>query len=917
MSSARSRATRATSVAIVTLLFAAALVPMGPTSPAAAQDSAQCAVDEELRLLMLFDVSGSLGWTDPDAGRREGGLAALGDLLRLQRRYADVELVVAVDSFATVYDAGDWVSLASDSTAAAQLEARIDAVGSQEHGGLTDYREALSGALERMSAVRSEVCKRVVWFTDGTHDTDRRSGPAVTAAESDQIDELCMTDGAAARLAAAKVEVTAVNLSASPAAPVPETLRRLYDQGDNPCENPLLGEIIRVDEVGELAKQLRESIADDAFEAIEKIPPSRSCGISRESLGSLPGALCEFTFELDLSTQSFEIFMDLKALDDPNAVEVLLRRPTDEQLLPIDFPDDEAMHRPTGFLALSGTSNWKKLRGHQAAAFSSRLTSDSWAWEGTWGIVFHGDGSSLARVTPPVITTKGLPELGPILLAVSRLEGQVSLPPASGPFQGQVRLAVAAPGNDLDGWRIGPIDGYEVTDLQWRAGNILGLLVSEPGMEQLLRSNDGTVDIIAQLVQVVDWGSETGIKWEVPNAKPVITVPVAAAAWEAGVLHPSVASVAIAEGQELTPAGSLHVVATAGARDGRLTLDSIAATANGERVPLTPSSDWECVVAASPSVSDLDCPTVHVEAQIGRDVVADFELRFTSTLDEAGRLRSEAISQGFDDEAAKYDPIARFPVRLEGVDIRVASTGETWRWFLGLFLIVIVVAAAARWLTARDLRKWVGLNNDQAFEAPVRLRDGTLIRADDSPVVPPAEMSFVSKLTQAEARATVGPITLRSRLWRPLLGWSTGITASRRSGECISKGGRTRQGKGIVGSSLSKGWALSKLHVSDTEATLVVWDLPRDPQEASHLIEEAVERAASACTRSGFLHDHSPESSSAAPEEADEHRGSKPTSDAKPPGLGLPDASDPRHELLDAPATEQRDPLNGRDDPLA
>lgn len=866
--------------ATIAVLLCASLLSLAATQkPAGAQDASQCSADEEIRLLMLFDVSGSLKRTDPEARRRDGGLLALNDLQKLQERYRDVAMWMTIDSFGTVYEAGQWLPASND-----RLRQRVTSVGSRDNAGFTDYRQALDGAFERLSGVSPDVCKRIFWFTDGTHDTDKNSGPAVTAAESAQIDELCADGGAAARLTGQGVEVTAVNLAGGDARQAPETLRRLYGKGDSACANPLLGEIIHVSDIADLASRLRESIADGAFEAVEQIPASNACDSVDTADTEASGGVCEFTFDLDLSDKSFKIFIDLKNLVDPDAILIYLRRPTDEALLPVAFADAEQIHPQTGFLAQAGTSNWKQLTGHQAAAFSSRFTSDEWVWEGTWTIAFHGDGSSLARVTRPVVTTKGLPKLNPVIYADNRLSGQVSLPPTENEseFAGVVRLSLDAPGHDLHGWRLEPVEGHAVERGSWSAPGVSHMVAAVPEMTAHLQSTSGAVGLRAQLVEFVDYGGETDIHWEVPEAHYVVTVQMAHAAWERdGGLHPAVTDVAVAEDEGLAPTGDFLVSVVPGRRDGVLHLESVIATADGERVPLEPTesmASWECIVPSGEQTADAResspasggaCPLIRIQPRVDDDVIADFVFEFTSTLVEESALREDAAAQGLSDQATKYDAITTTVVRPD-VDIRVINADDTWRWFALLTAFAIALALGARIIVAHQLRRWEPLDNenDRAFAAQVLLVGDQFVLADGTPLAgstgEPAQgvkqrLVPAFDLTKSQSRASVGTgkgaVRLRSTWGRPLLGGTPRIIASPSSGGdvCIAANGKTRRRRGDVGRKLRNGWALSRQHGGVGEASFVVWDLPRDPAEAAGRIEAAERDAIRECERSQFF----------------------------------------------------------------
>lgn len=909
-----------TASVLAALLFASALTLTSAPRHAQAQAQAPAACDatDAVRLLMLFDISGSLKETDPNARRRDGGLAALGDLQKLLRqpRYGEVRLFVAADSFASDYGESPWVRLraAADSAGAQRLAASIENVATRVDGGNTDYREALSGALRRFANEQQSECKRIFWFTDGAHHTDPSIKSVLTDEESRQIDELCAADGAAARLSEARVEVTAVHLS-SPGKGVPETLRRLYGESSQRCAHPLMGEIIDVSEARMLADLLSETVVDDAFESIEQPAPPEPCVEASTSDGR---PACEYAFQIDIQTQSFDLFIHLRNLDEPDSIEILIQRPGSDPGK-VEFPavlaETELLHRPTLLLTHAPTSNWRKIRAHQAAQASVNSLSSTPAagWEGEWKVIFRGPERELARVSPPRIEEEGLPELR-AFPERDEIRGQVIT--EHGPFQGRVELSVDAPDTNLDRLRVGRTDGYMVMDdLRWSASDIASKLMEVPGMVGHLGETRGTVFVQAQLVLNVNWGGES-IPWNVPMATESLLIEVTGASgWDDDAPHPFIANITPNDEQWLTPAGSFTVVAGASSRDGRLELDRVeAAAADGRSLELSGIAPWSCDVPAGAPGSIVDCPPIPVEVEADDDLFADFVFHFTARVANAEALIEAAEAQGFGDEASRrYSPMPRTG-KASGIEIRVASTSDTRAWFGLLLLMVAIVALFLRVRSAARVRKWRRLDNDKALVAQVRLDGDELVRVDGQAITPrPDEMTAAHALTQRRTYASVGPVKLRTEWLSALLGSRPRIIATTSQGVCLAAKGR-KSDRGIVGTELRDGWAVAK-HGDDSR--LVIWDLARDLSEAEDGVERATQAAASACVRSGFLAGDAPELSHG--------EGGEPGSDGEPPqqpGLDSGQQTDPlgavSTHLLDASSGERIDPLEGEhEDPLA
>lgn len=509
-----SRAKTAVRCLVAAATVAMTSVVLGSPSAAGAVEPPPCDPDSGVAILLLYDVSGSLSNTDPGASRRDGGLAALGELERLQRDYS-TNFSVAVDSFATAYDDSPWVTLSSSSDDRARsLRSRIALIGADHSGASTDYGAALQGAAQRFVGLPANACKRLIWFTDGGHDTVPRTSDRLTPVESLEIDEMCaLSDGIAGVLSRLGVWVSAVHLSPSRGSEVAEPLRRLFGQSHLECPAPLSGEIVDVPDVGGLARLLGERIEDQGFEAVENPPKSQPCdavlGIQIEE--------CSFSFALNSEAAGFEMYVDLQEVPNSGTLALLVRSPSG-RFEEAHFGDERTMQPATGFELYAATSNWRKITGHQAAEFASGRGDAPWEWAGEWQLVFRGTGSQLARVTPPRFTSFGLPQLEASYDAErDLLEGTVSVDTGR-PFEGYVQLALDAPQDARHGAAVGHPDGHSVQAGAWSLPGISAAVADLLAGEPLARSTNWLVPVSVQLVQIVDWAGESGIPWRIPGA---------------------------------------------------------------------------------------------------------------------------------------------------------------------------------------------------------------------------------------------------------------------------------------------------------------------------------------------------------------------------------------------------------------
>ena len=155
----------------------------GPSVPAQMvtcfQQSHQMVID------LLMDQTGSLGQSDPQNRRVDFAKAIVGQLTQLQlATHGTVQ--IGANGFGDSYPTTPTIpfqTVSSDS--AASFNQRINAAFRENHGDWhTDYVTALDGAQQNLVAQAQamapsnpdQVCKLIVWLTDGVFDVSYQSG---------------------------------------------------------------------------------------------------------------------------------------------------------------------------------------------------------------------------------------------------------------------------------------------------------------------------------------------------------------------------------------------------------------------------------------------------------------------------------------------------------------------------------------------------------------------------------------------------------------------------------------------------------------------------------------------------------------------------------------------------------------------
>ncbi|HEX7827976.1 MAG TPA: VWA domain-containing protein, partial [Mycobacterium sp.] len=182
-------------------------------------------------LLLLFDESGSLQQTDPQAAR----VQAARYLLQTLGCYADrvnANLDVAVAGFSDTYKPElDWTKLTAAS--AETTGAKLGDIANKNTGIDTDYWAALDGMRQAMAArgpspTGGPRCQAVAWFSDGKIDFTQRSeskpyaegtsldSPAgVDATRQRAIDSICRPGGLADQVRSSNIITLGIGLGAN------------------------------------------------------------------------------------------------------------------------------------------------------------------------------------------------------------------------------------------------------------------------------------------------------------------------------------------------------------------------------------------------------------------------------------------------------------------------------------------------------------------------------------------------------------------------------------------------------------------------------------------------------------------------------------------------------------------------------
>lgn len=291
-------------VGVLTLVGASTAIAPLQAQPAVAQQGDGLATlgacvntNRTLLVDLLVDTSGSLADSDPENFRVPALRAALGSLLSLTRpKGANDEptnVEVQISSFDSAYTPGNgFVALSSDSIGG--LLESTEFFRSRNVGSETDYVLALQGAQASLAARSSEltvnggqVCRAILWFTDGTYDISNSPfgsksyapGLGGSAAIGAGVDALCRSGGVADQLRTSEIVNVAVALTGPTFQSGDLDFLRAIVLGDPPC-----GEVANPEKFGVLL-----DVSD-----VNLLTSGMLAAISGTSgVGQEPGQVCE------------------------------------------------------------------------------------------------------------------------------------------------------------------------------------------------------------------------------------------------------------------------------------------------------------------------------------------------------------------------------------------------------------------------------------------------------------------------------------------------------------------------------------------------------------------------------------------------------------------------------------------------
>lgn len=412
---------------LASLLACIGMVPAAIASDTTSVDGGgleEClSKNSKLAVLMLIDESKSLREFKDGASTRVGNdpldsrVPALESVVRVLSSAVEssellvgtgtrkLEVAIGVAGFGDGYNVRvPFTSLTSRSVE--NVVAGLESQRERDSDLHTRYHTALQGALETFDEFSRapEVCRLLVWFSDGEHDDD--NSPGFIARERDQIQSLmCGEGGLVDSLRKSKVNIVAAGLNADEGK---LGLMRLIAQGGSGYSaTDRSGKEGRVNvSVGSCGAEVpngkyalaesADEIIDKLFEILEPVPgipnPDDSIDIPASEIEecSRPTDVCNAVeFQVDESIASFQILAERSSA----AVEIVLTT-NEGQSYPLlrpseDGADNEAF-RKNSVSATPVTSR---------KVFVSVTRKKENPIEGAWRLEFLGEGAKSSRGT--------------------------------------------------------------------------------------------------------------------------------------------------------------------------------------------------------------------------------------------------------------------------------------------------------------------------------------------------------------------------------------------------------------------------------------------------------------------------------------------------------------------------------------
>jgi len=495
---------------IVSLLASPSQVSAEPVMVGSADLESCLGKNNKLAVLMLIDESKSLREFKDGSSVKVGNdpldsrVPALGSVLQVLASAVEsseliasanstrLEVAVAVSGFGDGYNERvPFQSLTSKTleSIVAGLELQRDR-DSDLH---TRYHVALQGAMQSFEkySTSPEVCRLLVWFSDGEHDDD--NSPGFVASERDQIQGLmCGEGGIVDALRQGRVNIVAAGLNADERK---LGLMRLIAQGGAAyTSNDALDREGRVDvSVGRCGSEepngryaLAESadeIVDKLFEVLKTVPGIPSPDDMVE-IPSAEGAECEgatgscsaIEFQVDESVASFQILAERPS----TAVEVVLTT-NEGQTYPV-LPADAA--DSNGGAISRNTVTTTPVTARKAFISVTRKKENS--IEGTWRLEFVGDGSRSASAT---VNFVGLADVALLDASGNQIESEVK----ASRFEAQdlgIRVSSKTSGSAIRGLQVDLVsfEGAESLTVERAEGDDGLFLISGRELERALQT---------------------------------------------------------------------------------------------------------------------------------------------------------------------------------------------------------------------------------------------------------------------------------------------------------------------------------------------------------------------------------------------------------------------------------------------